>query len=33
MVVIAVVDAQAKSRANVQEVVKKSRWWKRKSKA
>jgi malate dehydrogenase (oxaloacetate-decarboxylating)(NADP+) len=33
MVVIAVVDAQAKSKANVQEVVKKSRWWKRKPKA
>ena len=32
MVVIAVVDAQAKSKANVQEVVKKSRWWKRKPK-
>jgi len=32
MVVIAVVDAQAKSKANIQEVVKKSKWWKRKSK-
>jgi malate dehydrogenase (oxaloacetate-decarboxylating)(NADP+) len=32
MVVIAVVDAQAKSKGNAQEVVKKSRWWKRKSK-
>jgi malate dehydrogenase (oxaloacetate-decarboxylating)(NADP+) len=32
MVVIAVVDAQAKSKANVEEVVKKSRWWKRKPK-
>ena len=32
MVVIAVVDAQAKSKANIEEVVKKSRWWKRKPK-
>jgi malate dehydrogenase (oxaloacetate-decarboxylating)(NADP+) len=33
MVVIAVVDAQAKSKASVHEVIKKSRWWKRKPKA
>ena len=33
MVVIAVVDAQAKSKANVHEVVQKSRWWKRKPKS
>lgn len=33
MVVIAVVDAQAKSKANVHEVIKKSKWWKRKPKA
>ena len=32
MVVIAVVDAQSKSKANIQEVVKKSKWWKRKPK-
>ncbi len=32
MVVIAVVDAQSKNKASVQEVVKKSRWWKRKPK-
>ncbi len=32
MVVIAVVDAQAKSKANIQEAVKKSKWWKRKPK-
>ena len=32
MVVIAVVDAQSKNKASVQEVVKKSKWWKRKSK-
>jgi len=32
MVVIAVVDAQSKNKSNVQEVVKKSRWWKRKPK-
>jgi malate dehydrogenase (oxaloacetate-decarboxylating)(NADP+) len=29
MVVIAVVDAQTKSKGNAEEVVKKSRWWKR----
>lgn len=33
MVVIAVVDAQAKSKASVHEVIKKSKWWKRKPKA
>ncbi len=32
MVVIAVVDAQSKSKASVEEVVKKSKWWKRKPK-
>jgi malate dehydrogenase (oxaloacetate-decarboxylating)(NADP+) len=32
MVVIAVVDAQTKSKGNAEEVVKKSRWWKRKPK-
>ena len=32
MVVIAVVDAQSKSKTNVQEVIKKSKWWKRKPK-
>jgi len=32
MVVIAVVDAQTKNKTNVQEAVKKSKWWKRKSK-
>jgi malate dehydrogenase (oxaloacetate-decarboxylating)(NADP+) len=32
MVVIAVVDAQSKNKSNVEEVVKKSRWWKRTSK-
>jgi malate dehydrogenase (oxaloacetate-decarboxylating)(NADP+) len=32
MVVIAVVDAQSKNKASVQEVVKKSKWWKRKPK-
>ncbi len=32
MVVIAVVDAQAKNKTNVQEAVKKSKWWKRKPK-
>jgi hypothetical protein len=33
MVVIAVVDAQSKSRVNVTEIVRKSRWWNRKKKA
>jgi malate dehydrogenase (oxaloacetate-decarboxylating)(NADP+) len=33
MVVIAVVDAQIKSKGNAEEVVKKSRWWKRKPKS
>lgn len=33
MVVIAVVDAQAKSKASVHEVIKKSKWWKRRPKA
>jgi len=33
MVVIAVVDAQSKSKASVHEVIKKSKWWKRKPKA
>lgn len=32
MVVIAVVDAQSKNKTNIQEVVKKSKWWKRKPK-
>jgi malate dehydrogenase (oxaloacetate-decarboxylating)(NADP+) len=32
MVVIAVVDAQSKNKASVQDVVKKSKWWKRKPK-
>lgn len=32
MVVIAVVDAQSKNKANIEEVVKKSKWWKRKPK-
>jgi len=32
MVVIAVVDAQTKNKSNAQEAVKKSKWWKRKSK-
>lgn len=32
MVVIAVVDAQAKSKSNTQEVVRKSKWWKRSQK-
>ena len=32
MVVIAVVDAQSKNKANVHEEVKKSKWWKRKPK-
>ncbi len=32
MVVIAVVDAQFKSKTNTQEAIKKSRWWKRKNK-
>ena len=32
MVVIAVVDAQSKNKASVKDVVKKSKWWKRKSK-
>ena len=32
MVVIAVVDAQAKSKGSVHEVIKKSKWWKRKPK-
>ncbi len=32
MVVIAVVDAQTKNKTNAQEAVKKSKWWKRKSK-
>ncbi len=32
MAVIAVVDAQSKNKTNIQEVVKKSKWWKRKSK-
>ncbi len=31
MVVIAVVDAQFKSKTNTQEAIKKSRWWKRKN--
>ncbi len=33
MVVIAVVDAQSKSKGSVHEVIKKSKWWKRKPKA
>jgi malate dehydrogenase (oxaloacetate-decarboxylating)(NADP+) len=33
MVVIAVVDAQIKSKGNAEEVVKKSRWWKRSPKS
>ncbi len=33
MVVIAVVDAQSKNKTNVEEIVKKSKWWKRKPKA
>jgi malate dehydrogenase (oxaloacetate-decarboxylating)(NADP+) len=33
MAVIAVIDAQAKSKANVQEEIKKSKWWKRKPKS
>ncbi len=33
MVVIAVVDAQVKSKGSVHEVIKKSKWWKRKPKA
>jgi malate dehydrogenase (oxaloacetate-decarboxylating)(NADP+) len=33
MVVIAVVDAQAKGKANTQEVIRKSKWWKRTPKA
>ena len=32
MVVIAVVDAQAKNKVNVQDVVKRSKWWRRKPK-
>ena len=32
MVVIAVVDAQSKNKTNVEEIVKKSKWWKRKPK-
>ncbi len=32
MAVIAVVDAQSKNKTNIQEVVKKSKWWKRKPK-
>ncbi|MBU3713773.1 MAG: NADP-dependent malic enzyme [Ferruginibacter sp.] len=33
MAVIAVIDAQAKSKTNVQEEIKKSKWWKRKPKS
>ncbi len=33
MVVIAVVDAQSKNKTNIEEAVKKSKWWKRKPKA
>ncbi len=33
MAVIAVVDAQSKNKTNIQEVVKKSKWWKRKPKS
>ena len=32
MAVIAVVDAQAKNKSNVQEVVRRSKWWRRKAK-
>jgi hypothetical protein len=32
MVVIAVVDAQAKSKTNAKEEMKKSKWWKRSEK-
>jgi malate dehydrogenase (oxaloacetate-decarboxylating)(NADP+) len=33
MVVIAVVDAQSKSRSNTQEEMRKSKWWKRSKKS